>query len=162
MKFLTLKFLPLLLCVLSVNTYSQNVPDSVFIYVDAQLDASRDSVRILLMQNTNLRDTVVPNLQRQIRRDSVQIANYNRIVDISMKPAEKEPFFKWSGFWIGLNTSYGFDSIITKSTVLGNLQWEITTTARITIAKQWEFSGGAVLPLKEKFKLKCGIAYLIW
>lgn len=128
----------------------------------------------------NLMLDTLDYLREQVKLDSIELAQCdsiikldNRIIDnlqsqvftlqeMQKQPAEKESFFKWSGFWLGLSTSYGFDSIITKSTVLAKLEWEITATARITINSKWELNGGAVLPLKEKFKLKVGIGYLIF
>jgi hypothetical protein len=145
---------------LTLTTRSQ-VEDSVFYYTYAQLIASRDSVSIL-KQIIAQKDTVIIKQNKLIQADSIQLIHYSRIVDLQSKPAGTESFFKWSGFWIGLNTSYGFDSIITKSTVLAKLEWEITAMARITINSKWEVNGGAVLPLREKFKLKAGINYLIF
>jgi hypothetical protein len=145
---------------LTITTRSQ-VEDSVFYFTYAQLIASRDSVSIL-KQILAQKDTVIIKQNKLIQADSIQLIHYSRIVDLQSKPAESESFFKWSGFWIGLNTSYGFDSIITKSTVLAKLEWEITAMARITINSKWELNGGAVIPFREKFKLKAGINYLIF
>lgn len=100
-----------------------------------------------------------------ISQDKREIQNLEQQVFLtgeqSYKPVIK-PFIDWKGFWIGLNTSYGFDSTITKSTVINSLSWELTGTARIGIGERWEIEGKAVIPLREKFKIKAGINYLIF
>lgn len=117
--------------------------DFVIMFKDSTIDA-KDSVLAIA-------DKMIDNLQSQVFT----------LLEMNYK-TEKVPFFKWSGFWIGLNASYGFDSVITKSTVLAKLEWEITATAKVIINRVWEWMGQAVIPLKEKFKLKTGIGYLIF
>lgn len=131
-----------------VKQYLQDYEDMIYYKQQHELDS------VLI----NRKDSI-------ISQDKLEITNLEQQVFLigeqRYKP-EVKPFIEWKGFWIGLNTSYGFDSTITKSTVISSLSWEITGTARIGIGERWEIEGKAVIPLREKFKIKAGINYLIF
>jgi hypothetical protein len=147
--------------------YSQNVPDSVFLYVDTQLDASRDSVSKLLKQVRHL-DSAYTHSEKEHIQDSIAYHNQNLIIEtlkneLTAKPVDK-PLIQWNGFHLGLSAMYQFsDSILTKSTVLNGTQYAIEGIAGITITDKLLLNGIIGIPLsKEKFYLKIYMGYKIF
>lgn len=162
MKTLTIIFIVLL----TSTIRSQNVPDSVFAFTFLQLQASRDSVKILKMQNSNLRDTILPNLNRQLYRDSIQLANCNKITDIALQPEEKKhiPFLRWDGFFIGAGTGIIFDSVVVKSSLLSRLsnQLYIFAKPRILIGDNFCFEGILKIPFQDNIFVGAEVGYKIF
>ena len=140
----------------SLSVYSQ-VPDSVFIYTFYQLQASRDSVKILKEKNALLENKIVPSLQEIIQRDSLQLSYYDKL----KTPAVKDPLFEWQGFYLGISTTYGIDSNVLHNTVLGNLRYAIYGTARLRIGEV-ELWGGYEIPFNDKLRLRAGIGYRLF
>jgi len=131
-----------------------------------RLDTSAEIIKIQNEQIVNLkqqvinRDTAVKLLQLSMEDKDLQI----EVLKNNSVKYEIPPLFKFTGFYAGLSAQYNFnDSVLTKSTFLGGLNYAIEINTGILVADKFIINGTAGIPLsREKIYVKAFIGYRIF
>lgn len=159
--------------ILTVLTFSQpkteqewqEVRDRFYITM-VRLESAEKVVKIqeeqleLLQKRIGVKDTIINLQAMQLKERDGQIELFKqREAKVELVPA-----LRWDGFHLGLTAAYPFDdAVITQSTVIAGMKFDVTATARVLILGKITGMLQAGVPIRsEKFYLKVGAEWRVF